>query len=163
MVIFNPVDQVYIARWHFDLSDLVHNVNTKKRTFYLWYTLTHEQQKTTERGGYWSFNNLNRLFADQPVTIPDSSGVLVTYTLSPVTHSAGMMELGKVVSPGWSQLIPDGEQAFTATSYCSPRCMNWVRSLSYLRTAHRAVWTGYVHYLTLVLLTALYELGTFII
>ncbi|XP_052788870.1 DBH-like monooxygenase protein 1 homolog [Mya arenaria] len=60
-----------------------------------------------------------------PVTIPDGSGLRLTYTTSPVTHLAGMLELGRAISSGWSQLIPDKETAFTSTAYCSPKCMTW--------------------------------------
>ena len=62
------------------------------------------------------------------MTIPDNSGVRITYTTSPVVHEAGLIELGKVVSPGWKQLILDAEPAFHSKSYCSPRCMDWVGS-----------------------------------
>lgn len=60
-----------------------------------------------------------------PINVPDSSGVRITYTTSPITHKAGIIELGKVVSPGWKQIILDGEPTFTTKSYCSPRCMEW--------------------------------------
>jgi hypothetical protein len=61
------------------------------------------------------------------MAIPDSSGLQITYTTSPIAHQAGMLELGKVISPGWRQIIPEQENSFTSTSVCSPRCMNWVR------------------------------------
>lgn len=60
-----------------------------------------------------------------PVSIPDASGLQLTYTTAPITHKAGMLELGKVVSPGWKQTIPDGDPDFKETAFCSPRCMNW--------------------------------------
>ncbi|XP_060578402.1 DBH-like monooxygenase protein 1 homolog [Ruditapes philippinarum] len=60
-----------------------------------------------------------------PMAIPDSSGLQITYTTSPIAHQAGMLELGKVISPGWRQIIPEQENSFTSTSVCSPRCMNW--------------------------------------
>ncbi|XP_052261346.1 DBH-like monooxygenase protein 1 [Dreissena polymorpha] len=59
------------------------------------------------------------------VTIPDSSGLRVTYTTSAVQQQAGVLELGKVISAGWREFIPDGEAAFTTNAFCSPRCMNW--------------------------------------
>ncbi|WAR31062.1 MOXD1-like protein [Mya arenaria] len=65
-----------------------------------------------------------------PVTIPDGSGLRLTYTTSPVTHLAGMLELGRAISSGWSQLIPDKETAFTSTAYCSPKCMTWNDTLA---------------------------------
>ncbi|KAL4218879.1 hypothetical protein ACF0H5_021467 [Mactra antiquata] len=64
-------------------------------------------------------------FSEADQAQPDSSGLSLTYTHTNLANDAGMVEIGKVISPGWRQFLPNGVSDFRTASLCSPRCMSW--------------------------------------
>ena len=60
--------------------------------------------------------------------VVDNSGLRLIYTTSPREKEAAFLTIGARLSSDTYQLVPPGEERFTTSTFCSQRCVNWVRT-----------------------------------